>query len=116
SGSQSIIKRKWNETCKYLTVTGGSYSPWLVTADLKFWNKLPEDIQKAVSEAAAEISLATLKRAGAEDAKAMAEAEKTMEVYRLTEPWAEAKQASLEAWKKRIGAKEADKILKLINK
>jgi TRAP-type C4-dicarboxylate transport system substrate-binding protein len=114
SGVQSIIKRKWNETCKYLTATNGTFSPWLVTVNLKFWNKLPEDIQKAVLEAAAEVSKITLARADAEDTKALEEAKKTMEVFYLKEPWKEAREAGLAVWRERTGEEKAQEILKLL--
>ncbi len=114
SGEQSIVKRKWNETCKFLTNTNGCFSPWLVTANLNFWNKLPSDIQKAVLEVAGQVSQMTLKRADDEDAKALVVAEKTMEVYRLKGIWPEARQGALEVWQKRVGAAKAEEIMKLL--
>ena len=116
SGAQSIVKRKWNETCKYLTVTNGSFSPWPVTVNTKFWNKLPPDIQKAVLEAAAEISQLSLAQAEKEDAAALSEARKSMEVYELKTDWPEARDAGLAAWRKRTGNEMADNILKLLDK
>lgn len=114
SGAQSIVKRKWNETCKYLTVTNGSFSPWPVTVNTKFWGKLPPDIQKAVMEAAAEVSKLSLDRAEKEDAAALAEARNSMEVYSLEGEWLEARKAGLDAWRKRTGDQKADEILKLL--
>ena len=116
SGAQSIIKRKWNETCKFLTVTNGSFSPWPVVVNTGFWNKLPPDIQKAVMEAAAEISQLSLDQAEKEDAAALAEAQKSMEVYELKGDWPEAREAGLSAWRKRTGDQTADNILKLLGK
>ena len=116
SGVQSIIKRKWNETCKYLTVTNATFSPWLVAVNLDFWNKLPEDIQKAVLEAGAEVSKMTLERAEAEDAKGLEEAKKTMEIYHLEKPWKKAWKGGLEEWRKRTGAKKAEEIMGLLPK
>ncbi len=114
SGTQSIIKRKWNETCKYLTNTNGSFSPWLVTVNTGFWNKLPPDIQKAVTEAAAEISKMSLNRAEKEDVTALAEAKKTMEVYTLKEAWPGVREAGLKVWRKRTGEEKAKNIIKLL--
>jgi TRAP-type C4-dicarboxylate transport system substrate-binding protein len=116
SGAQSIIKRKWNETCKFLTVTNGSFSPWPVVVNTGFWNKLPPDIQKAVMEAAAEISQISLDQAEKEDAAALAEAQKSMEVHELKGDWPEAREAGLSAWRKRTGDQTADNILKLLGK
>ena len=116
SGAQSIVKRKWNETCKYLTVTNGSFSPWPVAVNTKFWNKLPPDIQKAVMEAAAEVSQLSLAQAEKEDAAALAEAKKSMEVHELQGEWPEARDAGLAAWRKRSGDETADSILKLLGK
>ncbi|MBW2015973.1 MAG: TRAP transporter substrate-binding protein [Deltaproteobacteria bacterium] len=114
SGAQSIVKRKWNETCKFLTITNGSYSPWPVVMNLKFWNKLPADIQKAVMEAAAEVSRMSLNRAEKEDAAALAQAKKSMDVHLLQGLWPEARDAGLAAWRKRTGDQKADDILKLL--
>jgi len=114
SGAQSIVKRKWNETCKYLTVTNGSFSPWPVTVNTKFWNTLPPDIQQAVLEAAAEVSQISLAQAEKEDAAALSEARKSMEVYELKGEWPEARDAGLSAWRKRSGDETADAVLKLL--
>ncbi len=114
SGVQSIVKRKWNETCKYLTLTNGSFSPWPVTVNLKFWNSLPPDIQEAVMQAGAEVSRMSLERAEKEDAAALAEAKKTMHIHVLETPWADARKAGLDAWRKRTGAQTAEKILKFL--
>lgn len=114
SGVQSIVKRKWNETCKYLTLTNGSFSPWPVTVNTKFWNKLPPEIQKAVMDAAAEVGKMSLERAEKEDAAALLEAQKSMEVYVLKGDWPEARNAGLAVWRKRTGDEKADKILKAL--
>ena len=91
----SIVKRKWNETCKYLTLTNGSFSPWPVTVNTKFWNTLPPDIQQAVMEAAAEVSKISLEQAEKEDAAALSEARKSMEIYVLEGEWPGARDAGL---------------------
>ena len=114
SGVQSIVKRKWNETSKHLTMTNGSFSPWPVVMNLKFWKKLPPDIQKAVTEAAAEVSQMSLNRAEKEDALALEKAKNSMQVYTLRNPWPEAREAGLAAWRKRTGGTKADEILKLL--
>lgn len=114
SGVQSIVKRKWNETCNYLTLTNGSFSPWPVTVNLKFWNTLPPEIQEAVLEAGKEVSRMSLQRAEEEDAVALEEAKKTMEIHALQGPWPEARKAGLDAWRKRTGAGKAEEILKLL--
>jgi len=116
SGAQSIVKRKWNESCGYLTVTNGSFSPWPVAVNTKFWDKLPADIQKAVMEAAAEVSQISLAQAEKEDAAALMEAKKNMEVYELNGEWPEARDAGLAAWRKHTGDDTADSILKLLGK
>ncbi len=110
----SIVKRKWNETCKYLTLTYGSFSPWPVTVNTKFWNTLPPDIQQAVMEAAAEVSKISLEQAEKEDAAALSEARKSMEIYVLEGEWPEARDAGLSAWRKRSGDETADNVLKLL--
>ena len=116
SGAQSIVKRKWNETCKYLTLTNGSFSPWPVTVNTKFWDKLPPDIQQAVMAAAAEVGQLSLAQAEKEDAAALSEARKSMEVYELKGEWPEAREAGLAAWRKHTGGEMADDILKLLGK
>jgi tripartite ATP-independent transporter DctP family solute receptor len=116
SGAQSIVKRKWNETCKYLTLTNGSFSPWPVTVNTKFWDKLPPDIQQAVMAAAAEVGQLSLAQAEKEDAAALSEARKSMEVYELKGEWPEAREAGLSAWRKHTGGETADNILKLLGK
>jgi TRAP-type C4-dicarboxylate transport system substrate-binding protein len=114
SGAQSIVKRKWNETCKYLTLTNGSFSPWPVTVNTSFWNKLPPDIQNAVMEAAVEVSQLSLKQAEKEDAAALSQARKSMEVFVLEGEWPEARDAGLSAWRKHSGDDMADNILKIL--
>jgi len=113
SGVQSIIKRKWNESCRYLTATNGSYSPWPVVMNLKFWNRLPPEIQEAVMQAAAEVSQISLKQAEKEDAAALAKAGKSMQIYRLQKPWLQAREAGLAEWRQRAGG-QADRIAKLL--
>ncbi len=114
SGVQSIINRKWNETCKYLTITNATFSPWLVTANTAFWEKLPADIRQAVLEAGAEVSKITLEKAESEDAAGFADARKSMEVFELKQPWNEAKQAGLDFWRERSGDEKAKQVLSLI--
>jgi tripartite ATP-independent transporter DctP family solute receptor len=116
SGAQSIVKRKWNETCRFLTLTNGSFSPWPVTVNTKFWNTLPPDIQQAVMAAAAEIGKRSLERAEKEDAAALSEAQKSMEVYVLKGEWPEARDAGLKVWRKRTGDEKADKILQALGR
>ena len=77
---------------------------------------MPEDIQKAVLEAGAEVSKMTLERAEAEDAKGLEEAKKTMEIYHLEKPWKKAWKGGLEEWRKRTGAKKAEEIMGLLPK
>jgi len=69
----------------------------------KFWNTLPPDIQQAVMEAAAEVSQISLAQAEKEDAAALSEARKSMEVSVLEGEWPEARDAGLSAWRKRSG-------------
>ena len=80
----------------------------------KFWNTLPPDIQQAVMEAAAEVSQISLAQAEKEDAAALAEARKSMDVFVLEGEWPEARDAGLAAWRKRSGDETADSILKLL--
>jgi TRAP-type C4-dicarboxylate transport system substrate-binding protein len=82
----------------------------------KFWNTLPPDIQQAVMEAAAEVSQISLAQAEKEDAAALSEARKSMDVYVLEGEWPEARDAGLSAWRKRSGDETADSILKLLGK
>jgi TRAP-type C4-dicarboxylate transport system substrate-binding protein len=114
SGTQSIVKRKWNETCKYLTNTNGCFSPWPVTVNLKFWKSLPADIQKAVMEAGAQVSKMSLDRAEKEDAASLKAAARSMKIFALKGEWAKAREGGLAAWKKRIGGDQAASILKMI--
>ena len=67
-------------------------------------------------EAAAEVSQISLAQAEKEDAAALAEARKSMEVYVLESGWPEARDAGLAAWRKRSGDETADSILKLLGK
>ena len=67
-------------------------------------------------EAAAEVSKISLEQAEKEDAAALSEARKSMEIYVLEGKWPEARDAGLSAWRKRSGDETADSILKLLGK
>jgi len=71
-------------------------------------------MHRAVMEAAAEASQISLAQAEKEDAAALAEARKSVEVYVLESEWPEARDAGLAAWRKRSGDETADSILKLL--
>jgi len=65
-------------------------------------------------EAAAEVSKISLEQAEKEDAAALSEARKSMEIYVLEGEWPEARDAGLSAWRKRSGDETADNVLKLL--
>ena len=65
-------------------------------------------------EAAAEVSKISLEQAEKEDAAALSEARKSMEIYLLEGEWPEARDAGLSAWRKRSGDETADNVLKLL--
>lgn len=64
----------FNEVCKYWIKTNHVYSSNVVIMDLKYYDSLPADIQKAIQEAAAFAS----KEVGELQLKKMEEAEKTL--------------------------------------
>ena len=49
-----MYAQKFYEVQKYLTLTGHTYSPWPVVINKKFYDGLPEDLQKVVMDAAVE--------------------------------------------------------------
>lgn len=49
--NSNIFTKKFHEVQKYLTVTNHGYLGYLVVMSKKFWNKLPEDLQAAVTQA-----------------------------------------------------------------
>ncbi len=56
--NSNIYTKKFHEVQKYLTITNHGYLGYLVVMSEKFWNKLPKDLQDAVTQA---INEATLK-------------------------------------------------------
>lgn len=46
-----MYAQKFQEVQKYLTLSGHLYSPWPVMVNKKFFDELPEDLQKVVQEA-----------------------------------------------------------------
>lgn len=48
----TILSSRFYEVQKYLTVTNHVYSPWIVLASRKWWDKLSPDDQKAIVNAA----------------------------------------------------------------
>ena len=49
-----MYSSKFHEVQKYLTLTGHTYSPWPVVLNKEFYDRLPEDLQKVVKDAALE--------------------------------------------------------------
>jgi C4-dicarboxylate-binding protein DctP len=49
--NSNIFTKKFHEVQKYLTVTNHGYLGYLVVMSKKFWNKLPKDLQAAVTQA-----------------------------------------------------------------
>src|SRR5690606_28376865 len=49
-----IYSTKFQEVQKYLSMTGHVYTPAYIVAGVRKWESLPEDVRKALSEAAME--------------------------------------------------------------
>lgn len=84
SGPTSMVQRKWYEMCQHATIVGAAYSVWPIMINLDVWNKLPANVQQALSEAADEETRYTIEQANQEDAKAEAFLAEKLQVHRLT--------------------------------
>lgn len=80
----TILSSKFYEVQKYLTVTNHVYSPWIVLVSKKFWDKLSDDEQSVLKQAAATSRDFERNDTRAEAALALAELkEKGMQVNEL---------------------------------
>ncbi|MCD6154111.1 MAG: TRAP transporter substrate-binding protein [Syntrophobacterales bacterium] len=118
SGVSSFVSRKWMEQCKYfLKPNFCQATPFLLVFNLRFWNKLPKDIQQILQEAALEAQAYTIKFTSTSDIKYR----KVLRDKGLTEVpispeevarWTAKVVPALKAeYVKQIGAAKAEKIL-----
>lgn len=81
----TIYDQKVYEAQKYLTLTGHVYSPFIVLINEKFYNDLPEDLQKIVDEGVEVATVENRKLAGEVDAETIEALKETgIEVTELT--------------------------------
>lgn len=100
-----MYSMKFYEVQNYLTLTGHTYSPWPVVMNKSFYDNLPEDLQKVVSDATIEVrdynrdlskedeqkSLQLLKEAGMEVTE-LTEAEKLQFKQAMNEIYVDVKE------------------------
>jgi C4-dicarboxylate-binding protein DctP len=79
-----IYASKFHEVQKYLTLTGHVYGTACFFVNNDFFNKLPEDLQKIVQEAADKAKDYQRQLCTQQDDEYLVELEKVMEVYELT--------------------------------
>ncbi|WP_258360748.1 TRAP transporter substrate-binding protein [Moorella sulfitireducens] len=103
----TIYRRKLYEAQDYLTLTRHVYNPLIIGANKKFYDSLPADIQKVLTEAALETVAFERKANDNEDTKFLAELKKELEVIELTDAdinqWKEATKNILPKFKDTIG-------------
>lgn len=109
----TIARRKLNEAQDYLTMTGHTYNPLILGINKKFFDSLPADVQKALTEAAVETIAFERAAVDAEDTKYKEELKKTLEVIELTpdeiKQWKDATKGVLPKFKETIGKDVLDK-------
>ncbi len=108
SGTPSFYERKYYEVTKYLTLSQYSFIMFGMVMNLKKWNALGPDLQKAVTQASQEAQDWARKEAqkvGAESADLLKN--KGMDVYQLPkaerERWAKASEPVFDRFLKRAG-------------
>lgn len=108
SGTTSFYDRKIYEVTKYVCVGPHNFSPFLVLINLKKWNELPPDIQKAMLEAAPIAQEWGRKECEKRDIECLELLKKKgMEVYTLNpeekKRWREASKGIIDIFYKRAG-------------
>jgi TRAP-type C4-dicarboxylate transport system substrate-binding protein len=83
TGSTAVTQRKFYEVGPYATYVPLQYSAHPVTVNGRFWRSLPPDQQQLLREAVAAGSKLTAQEAEREDANAVAEFSKVIQVHRL---------------------------------
>lgn len=95
SGTTAMLQRNYHEVAKYLTINNYSDLEFLLVANKKFWDKLPEKTQNLLLEVAKEQEEWIRNQAQSEDERTAQELEKLgMEVYRVPEE-------ELQLWKEK---------------
>ncbi len=92
----TIYLQNFPEVQDYTTDTGHVYSPFVLLISEKFWDKLPEDLQKVVKEAALEAKDHNRKLNREMNAKYLEELKKVMNVTILTPDQKAAFQAAVQ--------------------
>lgn len=92
----TIYLQNFPEVQDYTTDTGHVYSPFVLLISQKFWDKLPEDLQKVVKEAALEAKDHNRKLNREMNAKYLEELKKVMNVTILTPDQKAAFQAAVQ--------------------
>lgn len=92
----TIYLQNFPEVQDYTTDTGHVYSPFVLLISKKFWDKLPEDLQKVVKEAALEAKDHNRKLNREMNAKYLEELKKVMNVTILTPDQKAAFQAAVQ--------------------
>lgn len=109
----TIARRKFYEAQDYLTLTRHTYNPLILGINKKFYDSLPADIQKVLTEAAQETVAFERKAVDQEDAKFGEELKKHLTVIELTDDeiklWQEATKDVLPKFKDKIGKDVLDK-------
>ena len=94
SGTTAMYDRKMYDVTKYLTVTNHAFPEFVVSVNLKFWNRLSADQKKLIETAAAEVRDAIRAETRNEDEKTLKLLqEKGMQAYIVPA-------AELVAWQK----------------
>ena len=120
SGTTAMLQRKYDEVTKYLTINNYAYLEFILAANKKFWDGLPEKSQNLIMETAKETEEWIRAQAKTEDERTAKELEeKGMEVYRVpTEDypiWKEAAKPAWDAFEKNAG-KLGTELLELVDK
>lgn len=66
-----MYAQKFQEVQKYLTLSGHLYSPWPVLMNKKFFDDLPEDLQKVVTDAVEEAKVYNRQLSAEDEAKSL---------------------------------------------
>jgi tripartite ATP-independent transporter DctP family solute receptor len=107
SGPTTFVQRKWFEVTEYVTIAYSSYSLWPVMINLKIWNTLPQEVQKALEEAGLDYTKHTIQMADSEDEKAVKFLSEKLKFYKLNDEdrkaWEQAMVPVREAFIQRTG-------------
>jgi tripartite ATP-independent transporter DctP family solute receptor len=109
----TITQRKLYEAQDYLTLTGHVYNPLIIGVNKQFYDSLPADLQKVLTDAAIETLPVQRKAVEDNDAKFSEELRKSVEVIELTPEeigqWKEATKGVLPQFESTIGQDILDK-------